>query len=230
MPNSYYYCNALLLTLVLFLFLVPSLSQMVHEMEHGEAPHSQSSAPIPGSPEDIAYSEFMHQLNGIFVLLLGILAILEQRLSNAGLLRWGWPLLFLLSGIYLIVQSDQDGWPIGDKGFMESLQDPMIFQHKIAAMILFLLGFSELFMRTRWKQPLLAWVFPALAISSGVLLFIHSHAGHQASKIFAQHLLMGGTAISIGVTRFISGKFKGSERLRPFLILLLGLELLFYRE
>ena len=36
--------------------------------------------------------------------------------------------------------------------------------------------------------------------------------------------------MSIGVTKFISGKFKGSEPVWPFLILLLGLELLFYKE
>src|SRR6202030_2249776 len=115
----------------------------------------------------------------------------------------------------LAVQSDQDGWPIGDKGFIESLQDPMIFQHKIAAAILLLLCLSELSLRTGWRQSLLAWIFPLLAISAGILLFIHSHARHQVSNIYMQHLLMGGTAVSIGVTRLISGKFKGSERVWP---------------
>lgn len=227
MPKLY----ALLLILILFLFPSHSHSQETHQIERGETPHAHSSAPIPGSPEDKAYSEFMHQLNGVFVLLLGILAILEQRLTNSGLLRWGWPLLFLLSGIYLVLQSDQDGWPIGDKGLIESLQDPVIFQHKIAAVILLLLGFSELFMRTRWRQPLLAGVFPLLAVSAGILLFLHAgHTGHHSPKIYWQHLGMGGTAMSVGVTRFLSGRLKASERLWPFLILLLGLELLFYRE
>ena len=41
---------------------------------------------------------------------------------------------------------------------------------------------------------------------------------------------MGGTAMSIGVTKFLSGKFRGGERVWLFLILLLGLELLFYTE
>src|ERR1700681_3676276 len=95
-----------LLTLIFFLLPAHSHSQEIRQMEHGEAPHAHSSAPIPGSPEERAESEFMHQLNGVFVLLLGILAILEHRLANAGLLRWGWPLLFLVSGIYLVIQSD----------------------------------------------------------------------------------------------------------------------------
>src|SRR6266446_8263834 len=66
---------ALLLTLMLFLLPVHSHSQETLQMEHGEAPHAHSSAPIPGSPEERAESEFMHQLNGVFVLLLGVLAI-----------------------------------------------------------------------------------------------------------------------------------------------------------
>jgi putative copper resistance protein D len=219
-----------LLTLIFFLLPAHSHSQEIRQMEHGEASHAHSSAPIPGSPEERAESEFMHQLNGVFVLLLGILAILEHRLANAGLFRWGWPLLFLVSGIYLVIQSDQAGWPIGEKGFIESLRDPEILQHKIAAVILLLLGLSEIFLRTGWRQSFLAWVFPSLTISAGVLLFVHSHEDHQAPTIYVQHLLMGGTAMGIGVMRLISGRFKSSEPVWPFLILLLGLELLFYTE
>jgi putative copper resistance protein D len=221
---------ALLLTLVLFSSLDYSLAQETHQMEYGEVRHEHSSPPISGFPEDKAYSEFMHRLNGIFVLLLGILALLEHRLPNVGFLRWGWPLLFLLSGVYLVVQSDQDVWPIGEKGFIEGLQDPEILQHKIAAAILLLLGVSELFLRAGWRQASLGWVFPSLCIAAGVLLFVHGHMGHQSSGIFMQHIVMGGTALCIGFTRFLSGKFEGSKRGWIFLLLLFGLELLFYRE
>jgi putative copper resistance protein D len=195
----------------------------VHSMHAGN--------PMPGSPEDVAYSEFMHRLNGVFVFLLGSLAVLERRWVKAsGFLRWGWPALFLISGVYLMVQSDQDGWPIGEKGFIESMRDPTIFQHKIAASILLLLGLSELLLRTSRKVPVLGWVFPALAVSAGVLLFFHAHGGHHIPKIYLQHLFMGGTALAIGVTRGISKKFKAGDSLWPLMILLLGLELLFYTE
>jgi putative copper resistance protein D len=202
------------------------------QSETAQEGHSmQAGSPVPGSPEDIAYSEFMHRLNGAFVILLGVLAILERRWVKAsGFLHWGWPALFLLSGVYLMIQSDQDGWPIGEKNFVESMHDPTIFQHKIAASILLLLGFSELLLRTSWKLPALGWVFPTLAVSAGFILFFHGHAGHHAMNIYIQHLFMGGTALAIGVTRGFAKKFKAGESLWPFMILLLGLQLLFYTE
>src|SRR5258705_7956422 len=123
MPNTI----TLLLMLMLFLFPAHSHSQETHQMENGESLRVHSSALIPGSPEDRDYSEFMHQLNGVFVLLLGVLAVLERRLANIGLLRLGWPLFFFLSGIYLTVQSDHDILTICDQGFIERLQDPEVF-------------------------------------------------------------------------------------------------------
>jgi putative copper resistance protein D len=196
--------------------------------DHGSR-STRAGGPVPGSAEDIAYSEFMHRLNGVFVLLLGVVALLEGRsIKGGGFLRWGWPILFFLSGGYLLVQSDQDGWPIGGKTFIESMQDPMIFQHKIAASILLFLGLSELLLRSPWRYPFLEWVFPGLTVSAGLMLFFHG--GRHMPKIHVQHLFMGGTALAIGIARVSSKKFKAVELLWPLLILLMALELLFYRE
>ena len=115
---------ALLLTLILFFLPGHSYAEEFHPMKRGEAMDANFPLTIHTLPEDKAYSEFMHQLNGIFVLLLGLLAFLEHRLPDRGLLRWGWPLLFLVSGIFLVVQSDRGSWPIGEKGFIESLPGP----------------------------------------------------------------------------------------------------------
>jgi hypothetical protein len=211
----------------------PTPAMLNPETDHmgsGEARHAHSPAPMTGSAEEIAYSEFMHKLYGIFVLLLGYLVLLEQRLSKPGWLRWGWPSLFLLSGIYLGINSDQDAWPIGDKGFIESLQDPITFQHKLAALILMLLGVSEFLLRIRWRPGLVAGVFPTLAILAGIILLFHSHAGHHSFKIARQHQFMAGTALTIGVTNFLSKRFDVTKPIWPFLILLLGLELFFYSE
>jgi putative copper resistance protein D len=220
---------ALLLTLTFFSHPGLSYAQETHSMKH-EKSVGVPSYPAPVSPEDKSYSEFMHQLNGVFVLFLGILAILERKLPNrGGLLRWGWPVLFLVSGIYLMIKSDQESWPIGNTGFMESLSDPEVLQHKGAAAILLLLGLSEFFLRTHWRRVPLEWIFPSLAVSAGILLVMHSHAQHSF-EIHLQHLLMSGTAIGIGVTKFLSEKNRVTERPWLFLILLLGLELLLYRE
>jgi putative copper resistance protein D len=206
-------------------------AQKVHaEMAQGS--HAmQAETPDHASQEDAAYSEYMHRLNGVIVFLLGVLAMLERRwIKASAFLRWGWPVLFLLSGVYLMVHSDQDAWPIGKMGLVESMRDPMIFQHKIAASILLLLGLSEILLRTSWKLPVLGWAFPILAVSAGILLFFHAHTGHHVPKIYAQHLLMGATALAIGVTSGFAKKFKPIEPLWPLMILLLGLELLLYTE
>ncbi|HET6369980.1 MAG TPA: hypothetical protein VFG95_02215 [Nitrospiria bacterium] len=217
--------------LIVQIALLAIQAREVHaEMAQGS--HAmQADSPGHGSLEDIAYSEYMHRLNGVFVFLLGVLAILERRwIKASAFLRWGWPTLFLLSGVYLMIHSDQDAWPIGKMGFNESIRDPMIFQHKIAASILLLLGLSEFLLRTAWKIPALGWVFPVLAASAGILLFFHAHTGHHVPKIYAQHLLMGATALAIGVTSGFAKKFKSVEPLWPLMILLLGLELLLYTE
>jgi putative copper resistance protein D len=176
----------------------------------------------------VAYSEFMHRLNGLFVLLLGIVALLERRSARwSAALRWGWPILFFISGVYLMIRSDQDGWPIGG-GFIESLHDPTILQHKIAATILLLLALSEGLLRASRPRLNLAWIFPVLAVLAGLGLFFHG--GTHLPKIHRQHRIMGWTALGIGITRGASGRIRGAGAIWPVLILLLGLELLFYSE
>ena len=67
----------------------------------------------PRNAADIAWSEYNHHWAGIFVLAIGLLALLNQ----AGL-RWArhWPLLFLGLAGFLFVRSDPENWPLGHIG------------------------------------------------------------------------------------------------------------------
>jgi putative copper resistance protein D len=71
----------------------------------------------PRNAADIAWSEYNHHWAGLFVLAIGVLALLSQ----AGL-RWArhWPLVFFgLSG-FLLIRSDPEVWPLGQIGLLET--------------------------------------------------------------------------------------------------------------
>jgi len=102
------------------------------------AAQARSTAPavsIPGSGElpprnaaDIAWSEYNHHWAGLFVLLIGGLALLNQ----AGA-RWArhWPLLLGLAA-FLLVRSDPEVWPMGYVPFFAAFRDVEVLQHRIS--------------------------------------------------------------------------------------------------
>ncbi|MEJ0046678.1 MAG: hypothetical protein WDN04_11635 [Rhodospirillales bacterium] len=84
----------------------------------------------PRNADDIAWSEYNHNWSGIFVLAIGVLALLNQ----AGA-RWArhWPLVFLGLAGFLLVRSDPEVWPLGQIGLIESLRDVEVVQHRVFA-------------------------------------------------------------------------------------------------
>jgi len=101
-------------------------------------------------------------------------------------------------------------------------------------------GFIELYRRlgraihVGWLAPL-----PLFAMIGGLMLFTHSHGAHpSAEKIALHHAVMGTLAVSAGSSRLASAwreVFMGWSRSRWEtiwwgLILLIGLQLLFYSE
>ena len=87
---------------------------------------------------DKAESEFNHHLAGLFVIL-GGLFILTQGVFTG---RWPWtkyiwPSTFLLSGLFVLVWSDTELWPFGDRQWLEALQNNReVLQHKTFALLL----------------------------------------------------------------------------------------------
>jgi len=155
--------------------------------------------PQPRKAEDIAWSEYNHHWAGIFVLMIGILSLLEKM----GLrLARNWPLVFLGLAGFLFVRSDPEVWPLGDVSFLDSLRDPEVVQHRVFVVLITLFGLFEWSVRTgRLKSDKAALVFPLISSVGGALLLTHSHA---ISNIKEQ-LLIEITHIPLALCSIIAG-------------------------
>ncbi|MCW5797755.1 MAG: hypothetical protein KIT40_04595 [Nitrospira sp.] len=212
--------------------------------DHGHHHEQSSSGPQwEGSREGIAYSEFNHHLAGVFLVLIG-LSELRQAL--------GWPVLawtrFLLpgalgvAGVFLLIWSDHDSWPIGSMTFAQTFfgTDPEVLQHKTYGVLAFAVGTIEFLRRLGWFDHAVWTVpLPIFAVVGGLMLFAHSHGDHPAAeKIALHHVMMGTMAITAGSSKLISGwrqRQLATERsywelIWASLVLVIGVQLLFYSE
>ena len=222
-------------------------------MDHSQMHHSADTGQAPSkSPEELAadkrFSEFNHHFAGVFILLVGLLAVLEPRLvARFGWLRYLWAVLFFAPGVYLFVWSDPESWPVGNQTLTYVItQNLQVLQHKVFSLILLGLGVVE-YIRVRRETPSiwLSSVFPTLAGIGALLLLFHPHAtdvgggmdmaSHMAMvKIERQHL--GFAAAGFGIA--LSKAFADVGRFRPRLMrnlfaifmMILGLLLLGYTE
>ena len=245
------WCAGTLLILITGL-PVPVQGDGVHDAATAHHHHSAVPSLWEGSAEGIAYSEANHHLAGILVLLIGI-----SELRHAlGLSVFGWvrlllPFCLITAGMFLLIWSDHEAWPIGSMSLSQSLwgPDPEILQHKLYGILALAVGCIELLRRlgparhSIWAIPL-----PLFAIVGGLMLFGHSHGDHPAAdKIQLHHTVMGLLAITAGSSKLVSGwkapvqskRRKNSAVMRSttffeatwaVLILAIGLQLLFYSE
>ena len=124
-----------------------------------------------------APSEFNHHVAGWALIGVGCLGLVSILYPNLGGLRYFWPALFLLIGLFLALWSDAEIWPRGNMTWTWLLHhDHEAGQHKIYAMLLMAIGVVE-YLRARrslnrfWR----AWAFPVLAIVGAALLLVHDH-------------------------------------------------------
>ena len=190
----------------------------------------------PRNAEDIAWSEYNHHWAGIFVLLIGLFAGL-----NALGLRWArhWPLLFFGLAGFLLLRSDPEVWPLGDIGFLTSLRDVEVVQHRLFVVLLAAFGWFEWRVRTgRDRRPWAALVFPILTAVGSALLLTHSH---QIANVKDQLLIeITHTPLALaGVTaawaRWLELRLSGrvsrvAGYVWPVSFFFIGLLLFFYRE
>jgi putative copper resistance protein D len=87
----------------------------------------------PRNAGDIAWSEYNHHWSGLLVLLVGFAALLDGT-GKVPISRH-WPLLFLLLALFIGVRADPEAWPLGEIGLLDSLRDPEVVQHKLAALL-----------------------------------------------------------------------------------------------
>jgi len=239
------------MALLALLTAAPALAQLSAPLSH-DSPHTvghelhahPGSADVwEGSEKGIAYSERNHHIAGFMVVLMGLAELSHVlRLSS---LRWARLLLpsaMLLAGLFVMIWSDHEAWPIGSLSFSETFagEDQEILQHKIYGILALGVGSIELFRRLgqighkAWASPL-----PLMAIVGGLMLFGHSHGIHpSAQKIAMHHAIMGMMAVTAGSSKLVSTWVLPEERSRSTnwewlwvsLIFLIGVQLLIYSE
>lgn len=191
----------------------------------------------PRTDEDRAWSEFNHHVSGLLVLSMGLLASLE-RFRDA---QWArhWPLVFLGLAGFMMVRNDPGAWPLGPRGFWESMTEPAALQHRVFVLLVVAFAVFEWQVRTgRLRAPRYALVFPLLCAVGGGLLLAHSHASLNLKSEFlieVTHAPLGVLGILVGWARWLElrlpppgGRIAG--RLSASALALVGVLLLFYRE
>lgn len=195
-----------------------------------------SSIPQPRNAADIAWSEYNHHWSGLFVLAIGVLALLNQ----AGLrIARHWPLVFLGLAGFLLVRSDPQSWPLGQVGFWESFRDVEVLQHRLFVVLIVAFACFEWRVRVSDRpNRTAAMVFPVLCWASGVLLLTHNHAVANVKEqllIELTHMPLALTGIAAGLARWLELRLDppGSRIagwIWPICLLFVGLLLLGYRE
>lgn len=222
-----------------------ALSEMQARLDRSAAPdspHPQAYVPgegfvPPRNAEDIAWSEYNHHWSGIFVLAIGLLALLE-RTGHASWARH-WPLLFLGLAVFLFIRSDPEVWPLGPVGFWESFRDPEDVQHRIFILLIAAFAIFEWRVRTaRLHWPGAALVFPFITAIGGALLLTHSHALSNIKDqllIEITHVPLAICGLTAGWARWLELRLDGrASRIAawvwPVAFVLVGIILLLYRE
>jgi hypothetical protein len=236
-----------------FLICAPLSSAWAQGMDHSQmhdmTSHSmaQMNQKDPSELEaDKKFSEFNHRFAGIFVLLVGFLALIEPRLAQrTPWVRYLWSLLFFAPGVYLMIWSDPESWPTGNQtlGYVIT-QNLEVLQHKIFSLILLGLGVVE-FIRVRKSAPSiwLSSIFPVLAGMGALLLLFHVHGGHDQmtmeahlsmQKIEHQHFAFATTGFGIALSKAFAdvGAFRPRlmRNLFAILMVVLGILLITYTE
>jgi putative copper resistance protein D len=194
----------------------------------------------PRNADDVAWSEYNHHWSGLFVVAVGLLALLNR----AGL-RWArhWPLSFLGLAVFLFFRSDPETWPMGDIGFLESFRDVEVLQHRFFVVLLIVFALFEWRVRaTNWTNRHAPLVFPLLCAAGGTMLLTHSHAIANVKDqllIELTHTPLALAGIAAGWGRWLEIRLNPRENpvawqiagwVWPLCILFCGLLLLGYRE
>ncbi len=195
------------------------------------------------------WSNYNHNIAGIFLTTMSFFAMLSyaKRLPMAlsvfnnylPLTRY-WPLGFVGLGIFLFFRSDAESWPLGPISFWDStFNNGEVLQHRIATLLVFVLGVFELSARmTKKSDSKLPFVFPLLAAFGGLMLLTHSHVGFQAKSAFliqVGHTTMGIFSLILACGRWLELKLDRPGRdIAGFIsvaaLFQIGIILMFYRE
>jgi putative copper resistance protein D len=225
--------------------VAPQWPPRLESPDHASLSTSQQSAvdlaapAPPRTDEDIAWSEYNHHWAGIFVLLMGCMALAEHIERLAPIARH-WPLVFLGLGAFIFVRADEAAWPLGHMGFFESLRDPEIAQHKLLTLLVFIFGVFEWRVRVgALRNSAAAYVFPLVIAAAAAFLLTHSHGltnPKEEMLIEVSHTPLALVGVAAGWSRWLELRLdrgaahKIASVVWPVSFVFAGLLLLFYRE
>jgi putative copper resistance protein D len=186
--------------------------------------------------DDEAWSEFNHHVAGLFVLVMGGLA-LWHALTGSPVARH-WPLLMLGLAAFVLVRSDPDTWPLGAGGFWESLRDPEVLQHRAFVVLIAAFAIVEWMVRVGRLSRGWAYGFPLIFAVGSTLLLAHSHARLDLQREFLMelaHVPLGLLGLVVAWARWLELRLPAPHdrvpgRVWPIAMTLAGLLLIFYRE
>lgn len=229
---------------------LPKLHSPSHEqLLAGEAGRVAVVNKVP-SVAATEWSDYNHNVAGLFLTVMGLIAMLSY--IRAPGFRWAryWPLGFVGLSIFLFFRSDAETWPLGPIGFWEStFSNGEVFQHRIATLLAFVLGVMEIRARTREESRKLQYVFPLLCAFGGILLLTHAHAEFELKSEFliqSTHTTMGLLAVIMASGRWLELRLAPAEGpaegegaspeggvagfIAIFAMFLIGNLMMFYRE
>ena len=232
--------------------LAPVSFALQHEQHPSGAPSTVAApqryaADLAKEEADKRFSEFNHRFAGIFVFLVGVVALLQSSLARRfGVIRYLWVFLFLIPGVYLLFFSDPESWPIGNQTLYYVVTENMqVLQHKISSLVLLALSAVEYF-RVRGKLQALwtAFLFPAFAGAGAALLLWHSPQSHATGMdpaahramlaIEGQHVHFAVVGFGIAISKAVADTGRFHPRLMQILfaalMLVLGFMLITYTE
>ena len=216
---------------------MPRWQSPTHEaLLAGEAGRVAIVGQIP-SEAATAWSDYNHNIAGIFLTSMSFFAML----SYSARFHWArfWPVGFMLLGIFLFFRSDAESWPLGPIGFWEStFNNGEILQHRIATLLVFVIGLIEIKARIDHNKGTLPYIFTILAGFGGMMLLAHSHVGFEPKSAFliqVGHTLMGVFALILACGRWLELKLDSPGKniagfIAVFALFQIGIILMFYRE
>jgi len=217
---------------------IPRWASPTHEaLLAGEAGRVAIVGQIP-SEAATAWSDYNHNISGIFLTTMSFFAMLSY---SERFHRWArfWPVGFMALGIFLFFRSDAESWPLGPIGFWDStFNNGEVLQHRIATLLVFMLGLMEVRARMNNDQGALPYVFPMLAAFGGMMLLAHSHVGFEAKTAFliqVGHTLMGVFSLILASGRWLELKLDPPGKniagfISVFALFQIGVILMFYKE
>jgi putative copper resistance protein D len=194
-------------------------------------------APGGRSRDAYRWSNFSHNVSGLILLAMSLVALGGSLARPNGGRHWPLGFVALAAFVYLRAAANKGSWPFGDIPLWRI--GPEGVQHALAAMLVLGLGLIEWRARARPDRARLSSrVFPALAAAGAVLLLTHSHTAFQTKASFlvqVTHTTMGALAALLVAARWLELRLtppatRVAGAAASAAMLIIALILVFYRE